>query len=146
MTARVPLSYVLALILAFGLGCFAGRLWGLRLLAESPVTLREDTRPSVQTLDLEGIEGGAVVGRASDGIRISVRGEALPVTGGELRVPLSRLPAVTTVRVPAGMRFVASKTGKKYYDVDSVAAERLAPDTRVYFADEESAEAAGYVR
>lgn len=40
--------------------------------------------------------------------------------------------------------FVASKTGKKYYAVDTAAAKKIAEANRVYFASEAEAEAAGY--
>lgn len=40
--------------------------------------------------------------------------------------------------------FVASKTGKKYYAVDSAAGQKIKEENRVYFTDEKEAEAAGY--
>lgn len=54
------------------------------------------------------------------------------------------LPVVVDVPVPPGMRFVASRNGKKYYAVDSGMGNRLLPKNRVYFPDRASAEAAGY--
>jgi hypothetical protein len=51
-----------------------------------------------------------------------------------------------TVPVPPGMRFVASKKGKKYHAVDSASGERIAPENRVYFPDAASAERAGYAK
>ena len=40
--------------------------------------------------------------------------------------------------------FVASKTGKKYYDAESAAGQKIKEENRVYFATEKEAEAAGY--
>ncbi|MCA9370944.1 MAG: S1 RNA-binding domain-containing protein [Candidatus Peregrinibacteria bacterium] len=40
--------------------------------------------------------------------------------------------------------FVASKTGKKYYTVDSAAGQKIKEENRVYFKDEKEAEAAGF--
>ena len=40
--------------------------------------------------------------------------------------------------------YVASKTGKKCYLVDSPAGKRIKEDNRVYFASKEEAEKAGY--
>ena len=40
--------------------------------------------------------------------------------------------------------FVASKTGKKYYAIDSAAGKKIKEENRVYFETEEEAEAAGY--
>ncbi len=41
-------------------------------------------------------------------------------------------------------KFVASKTGKKYYAVDSAQGKKIKEENRVYFKDEKEAEAAGY--
>lgn len=41
-------------------------------------------------------------------------------------------------------KFVASKTGKKFYSVDSAAGQKIKEENRVYFDDEKAAEAAGY--
>ena len=41
-------------------------------------------------------------------------------------------------------KFVASKTGKKFYASDSAAGQKIKEENRVYFKDEKSAEAAGY--
>ncbi len=53
---------------------------------------------------------------------------------------------VIEVFVPAGMQFVASRKGKKYYAVDSAGGEKLTPENRVYFRTAAEAEAAGYQR
>ncbi|MDD5469420.1 MAG: S1 RNA-binding domain-containing protein [Candidatus Peribacteraceae bacterium] len=41
-------------------------------------------------------------------------------------------------------KFVASKTGKKYYLIDSAAGKKIREENRMYFRDEKEAEKAGY--
>lgn len=41
-------------------------------------------------------------------------------------------------------KFVASKSGKKFYAVDSAGGQKIKEENRVYFTDEKEAEAAGY--
>jgi small subunit ribosomal protein S1 len=45
---------------------------------------------------------------------------------------------------PAASGFVASKSGKKYYEIDSAAAKKIAEENRVYFKTEAEAKKAGY--
>lgn len=59
---------------------------------------------------------------------------------------LSSAPAEPHLSVvPAGMYFVASNRGKKYYPVDSPAAARLKSENRVYFPDAAAAKRAGFL-
>lgn len=44
----------------------------------------------------------------------------------------------------AGAKFVASKTGKKYYELDSAAGQKIKEENRVYFKTEKEAEKAGF--
>lgn len=46
--------------------------------------------------------------------------------------------------IPEDMKFVASKSGKKFYAVDSTQGKKIADENRVYFKSEEEAKAAGY--
>ena len=46
---------------------------------------------------------------------------------------------------PDSPAFVASKSGKKFYHVDSASAKKIAEENRVFFKTEEEAKAAGYV-
>jgi len=45
---------------------------------------------------------------------------------------------------PEGATFVASKTGKKYYAVDSAQGQKIKDENRVYFKTEDEAKAAGF--
>jgi outer membrane biosynthesis protein TonB len=52
-----------------------------------------------------------------------------------------------TIEVATGesdAQFVASKTGKKYYLIDSAAGKKIREENRVYFKNEKEAEKAGY--
>ncbi|HWA31840.1 MAG TPA: hypothetical protein VG694_00060 [Candidatus Paceibacterota bacterium] len=47
---------------------------------------------------------------------------------------------------PAGMSFMASKIGHKYYPIDCSAGKGIKAENKIYFADEAEANAAGYTR
>ncbi len=138
-----------ALLLACVFGYLVGRITTRVVgLPETPVTIREERGGEVPTVQIGGIENGHVFG--------TIRGEArfilgntpvLPDASGSFRVPAGPLLTnMIRVSVPAGMRFVASTRGKKYYPVDSSGAESLSPENRVYFRTAEEAEGAGYGR
>lgn len=143
--ARIPLSFFLALALVFVLGGIMGGMLTVRWFGETQVSLREDVRPPVPTLSIAGTENGALVGEAQGTLRVLVDGKPIVVAPGEFRIPVSSLKSVVTVVAPDGMRFVASRQGKKYYDITSASAARLAPQNRVYFRTAADAEAAGYM-
>jgi|CXWL01.1.fsa_nt_gi hypothetical protein len=50
------------------------------------------------------------------------------------------------LKVPERAKFVASKNGKYFYELDEATAKRLSPLTRVFFTTEKEAQAAGYKR
>jgi hypothetical protein len=138
---------MLAVILALVLGFVAGRILTVRQFARSPITEVQDTRPAVPVFSIDGTEDGNIVGQVTGTLRILVAGTAVEIRPGEdVSIPLSTLPAVVTVEIPEGMRFVASKNGKKYYEVLSAQGKRIIPANRVYFRDEAEAEVAGYER
>ncbi len=143
-SVRPPFLFALSLFLASGIGYVAGALVTARSIPSTPLTVTDDTRPLVPTLQIDGVENGAIVGQAKGELRVLVGGEAYVVTEGEFAIPGSVFREVLTVRVPEGMRFVASKNGTKYYDVTSAAGNRIDPDNRVYFRTAADAEAAGY--
>lgn len=142
--ARPPVSFVVALVLTLCMGFVAGRLLGLHAIPAAPLRTYEDTQAPVPTLVIDGVENGAIVGTAQGTMRVLVSGEAYVVAPGEFRIPAAAFREVLTVRVPEGMRFVASKSGKKYYDVTSAAGGRIALENRVYFRTAADAQAAGY--
>ena len=113
-------------------------------VAHPPVVLRQ-SGSVVAVVTLEGFRDGALRGRGA-GVRVFARDEPIalaPDGSFSIAHPAFRIEEVS-VPVPPGMRFVASKNGKKYYRVDSAAGERIAPKNRRYFPDEASAHAAGF--
>lgn len=140
-----------------------------------PLAVVPDTRPRVPVVHIDGIRNGFIEGTMNSGARLIIgdtyviptksaddtdpsserHPEHVSLSGvegrgvkGEMRFSIpaaSFLVDHVAVEVPAGMRFVASKSGKKYYPVDSAAGSRLKPENRVYFATEEEARGAGFV-
>lgn len=134
--------------LALSTGALLGSTWGffLDVDAHPPVVLADDAPADAAAVVLDGFRDGALRGRATGTVRLFVRDEAVAIDGsGAFAVvhPAFRVEEVT-VPVPPGMRFVASRRGKKYYEVDSAAGENIAPENRVYFPDAASAAAAGF--
>lgn len=129
-------------------GVLVGRLLSFREASIPPTTLRYDQRPSRAVVRIAGAEQGKIVGTIQGDVRVLL-GETVvvPNASGAFRVPAQGIiTAVTTVPVPAGMHFVASRRGKKYYPVTSRSGQNLSPANRVYFRDAQAAEKAGFVR
>jgi len=146
---RVPadtLLFLSCVALAFGSGSLAGTVAGLAFVHDVPPAIVRGSGASVTTVVFEGFRDGALRGQAAGPLRLFARDERVDVAAdGRFSIvhPAFRIEEVS-VPVPPGMRFVASKNGKKYYKVDSAAGERIAPQNRVYFADETAAAAAGF--
>ena len=142
--ARIPYSFVLVLVLALVLGFLVGRIVTLFNLQNTPLSIHEDIRPSIPVVHIDGTENGAVMGSIQGEARLFVEENPIITTEGNFRIPLSSLKPIVTLHVPAGMRFVASENGMKYYSIDSAKAKRLSPTNVIYFKTTEEAEAAGY--
>lgn len=110
--------------------------------------LLADPGTDVPVLKIDGIRNGALVGVAMGDMRLFAGGKPVQVTAsgtfaiGDTRV----LTNIVTVRPPAGMQFVASKRGKKYYPLTSSQAGTIVAENRIYFPDAQSAQRAGYTR
>lgn len=137
----------LAIVLALIFGVLLGRIFGIASRPIPPTVLLEDRRPLIPVVRISGVEDGFVAGSVRGDVRVFLDEKIVVTDGsGSFRVPAGDfLHNVATVRVPADMRFVASRRGKKYYPVTSASAARLAPGNRVYFSDRESAERAGFL-
>lgn len=136
------------LIVLAGLsGYTAGRVVTLRQWADPPFLLEPDLRPRVPVIQVEGVEEGEIVGRISGEARVFWGEEMIiPDGSGTFRIPSRMLLTEDVmVAIPDGMRFVASRRGKRYYPVASAMANRLALAYRVYFRSAEEAEAAGFL-
>ncbi len=144
MQSRVLI--IIVIFLALLLGGLLGRI--IRITSEPvpSIMFRDDHRSLIPVVRVTGVEDGSIIGSAQGEVRVFFGDRVvIPDASGSFRVPAGDLlREVTTVRVPAGMRFVASKRGKKFYPVTSASAAKLAPQNRVYFPDEASAERAGF--
>lgn len=134
-------------IMAFAVGCLVGlaHAFAFETASRPPIVLHR-SGSTVATVSIEAFRDGALRGTAVGPVRLFFdNGEVDIAPGGGFaaEVPAFRVEEVTVV-VPEGMRFVASKKGKKYYPVDSAGGERIVPGNRVYFTDAASAEVAGF--
>lgn len=142
--------FVPAFSLTFLIAFFTGAVIDAWMFhpAPLPVVMTDDTPPAIPVVSINGIRNGALVGSVSGTVRLTARNRIVPIDGSGAFAITDR--AVLTnnilITVPAGMMFVASKRGKKYYPVTSASAAGLAPANRIYFPDAKSAEKAGYRR
>lgn len=110
--------------------------------------LDRDINKPVPLVRISEINGGNIVGSIGTGTRLVI-GEEVVIASedGSFEIPANKfLVNVVDVQIPHGVNFVASKKGKKYYEVTSKSAERLAPKNRIYFKSEEDAIKMGYER
>jgi ribosomal protein S1 len=73
--------------------------------------------------------------------------EATPVEGAKEEEPKAKKveqEALFPTKGTSDMKFVASKSGKKYYALDSTQGKRIKEENRVYFKTKEEAKAAGF--
>ncbi len=144
-----PDTFSLASTIAFtlGTGVLIGLLCALAV-REVPVAVRSGSGATVVAVTFDGFRDGLLRGRSAGPVRLFAGEEPVDVApDGSFAFdhPGFHIEEVT-VHVPDGMRFMASRKGKKYYPVTSAAGERIAPANRVYFPDEASARAAGFSR
>lgn len=89
-----------------------------------------------------------LLGIAQGEVRVFV-GDAMivPNASGAFRVAARGLiQHLATPRSPAGMQFVASRRGRKYYPVTSRAGQNLTAENRIYFRSSDEAIAAGFTQ
>lgn len=145
---HLPLHIACAICIAAA-GYLTGRIVDTHIAMASVPLLAvvPDTRPRVPVVHIEGIRNGYIEGTMSSGARLVIGDSIAHATasGSQPGTGRFRMPAApflvnhVTVEVPEGMRFVASRSGKKYYTVESAAGSRLKPENRVYFRTEEEA-------
>jgi hypothetical protein len=115
----------------------------------SPMQMVDDeTVSDTPVVRINGIRNGTLVGSVSGDVRLVAGSNPVEVTasGGFTITDRTVLTNIIEVHVPLGMKFVASKKGKKYYPVGSVGGNQIVPQNRVYFPTEASAQKAGYTR
>ena len=124
-------------------GYLVGRIVDTRLAMASvpPLQIVKHTQSLQPVVQIDGIRNGYLEGTMLGDARFFLGGEqVLPTASGSLRILANTfLRNEVQILVPEGMRFVASKKGKKYYPVTSASANNLAPQNRVYFRTTEEA-------
>ncbi len=141
------LSWCASIVFAVLLGYFLGGLSGTHSLQGNLVMrVVEDSGALVPTVDIRAWKSGAMEGSIQGDVRLLVDGNpVVPAESGSFVLGSPVRPGGSSA-VPAGMQFVASKRGKKYYAVGSAGANNLSEANKIYFPDAAAAEAAGYVR
>ena len=112
---RSTILTLLAIVLALALGILLGCIFSITWRTIPPTILREDTRPIIPVIMITGVQNGSLTGIMRGDVRFFVRDtQVLPSASGSLKAPAgSLLKKLTTVKVPAGMKFAASKRGTK---------------------------------
>jgi hypothetical protein len=130
-------------------GYLLGRITTVRVtLPSTPVTVTYETGTLIPVVTLDETVDGMVTGSMKGTVRLFVNNAyVLAESGGSFRFPITPLlKSYHDIAVPSGMRFVASKRGKKYYPIASASASALAPQNRIYFRTREEAEKAGFTK
>jgi hypothetical protein len=142
--------FIPAFGLTFIMGLFIGGTLSAWTFHPTPhlAVIADETPAPVPVVQIEGIRNGALVGSVTGDVRLIARDRFIPVYhSGSFAIADSKLLTnIIEIRVPPGMKFIASKRGKKYYPVDSASAAGLTPANRIYFPSAAAAEAAGFVR
>lgn len=115
--------------------------------ASVPISVEYTQPKHIPTVYLKGIKDAQVYGAIHGDVRVILGSEVIQSASGAFVWPAG--PLLThqvTVSVPAGMNFVASRNGKKYYPITAAKVRSLVPKNRMYFQSALEAEAAGFVR
>lgn len=138
----------IAVILILTIGFFSGRIYSALQVRWSapPIEFIPDINIRQPVIRLDVLTDGVLEGSVNlPTTRIIVDDTiALINEDKSFELDVSSIQQVKQIVVPAGMKFVASKKGKKYYPVDSKSGSRIKPENRVYFKTAGEAKKAGY--
>jgi hypothetical protein len=140
------LLFLSSVTLAFCVGILSGLLCSFGFRDADVPFVVVGSGAGVAAVTLDGFRDGLLQGRSVGPVRLFAGNDRIEVASdGSFAIdhPGFHINEVT-IPIPAGMRFVASRRGKKYYSVTSAGGNRIAPENRVYFPNEASAEAAGF--
>lgn len=145
LSAREDILRILLLLtggcVGMALGMTSAFLWKTDAVAFGIA----DAASPIPTIVIEAAPTGRVEGRVDGEARLLLGNDLVAQGSGTFKgIMQGSLPVVVEIPIPPGMKYVASKTGKKYYDVTSAMGNRLLPKNRVYFHDRAAAEAAGF--
>lgn len=145
VSAREDILGILLLLTGVCAGIAVGIMSVFLWKTEAVIFTVNDAVAPVPTVIIEAAPTGRVEGGIHGDARVLLGNDLVAQGSGAFAgVMQGSLPVVVEIRIPAGMKYVASRTGKKYYDVTSAMGNRLLPKNRVYFPDRASAERAGY--
>jgi len=134
------------LVLTLLVGFTLGQVVMSKKLQKTQIQITEDNRAKVPVVSINGIYDGELSGKISGETRVFLGdSQIVPNADGVFNIRADDLFInYVKIRIPEGMNYVASKKGKYYYSVTSVAGERIIPKNRVYFESEKGAQNAGF--
>jgi hypothetical protein len=119
-----------------------------------PVQIVTEVNQKIPMIEIIDIQNAKIVGSVNKS-EIRIRsGESVAVPNDEYQFELDiqhlgyigdKRPVVVH-QVPEWAQFVASKSGKYFYELDEKSAKNLSVENRVYFATQEEAVKAGFAR
>ncbi len=134
-------------VFCFFLGVYIG---SYRVIPVYDIQKIPDISPQVSLVRIQKLAGGILSGTMEGKARILLRNEiGVPDNEGNFSIDIQGLlseDAQASSEIPAGATHVASAKGKKFYKVGTPAAERIAPENRVFFFSEFEAMSKGYRR
>lgn len=156
MKINVQHHTLILLVLSAGLIFWLGRLSvQYQLHRETPpIQSIEEINPKIPMVEIIDIRDAQVLGSVNTPEMRIKSGEQVAVPDKDLLFSLNiehlgyigpKRPIVK-VTIPEWANFVASKSGKYFYEIDEQAAKQLSPENYVFFKNEEEAIAAGYMR
>jgi hypothetical protein len=118
---------------------------------EKPITQVTELNPGIPLVNIMDVNGDTMVGYATDPKTRIKSGEELAVPDKDGRFELSLkhlgfLPRTDVIvhSIPEGAKYVASKNGKNFYEVESGSGKRISVGNRVYFKTQQEGVDAGY--
>lgn len=140
-----------ALVVSFALGGFAGITIEKfdKIDNEQSLEIVPNQAETVPVIYFDKIENGVMYGKTgTKEARIIVADDEInTINNGEFNFSVLKiLPMLQVLPAPEGMQFAASSKGTRYWPLDAPQAFLLAEQNRVFFASEEEAQNAGYLR
>ena len=138
------LTYLLLAACIYTIGFLSAHAYQAAMT--DPIKIYYDVPEQVPTVHLQGIRNGEVFGTVAGRARLVIGDQVLlKNTFTNFSVPAG--PLLThqiTIEIPEGMKYVASKRGKKLYPVTSKRVRTIPPQNRLYFVTVEEGVAAGF--
>lgn len=151
MSFLQKLNLIIASLFILILGIIIGK-YQERILINNEnsqiIELTEDINEGIPFIQILGLKDGNLVGTVNDSqIRITTESE-VALYNSELNFTLpfnDILRKNLLFNVPKEMNYIASKKGKKFYNIYDSAASKLSSENQIFFQTKQEALAAGYV-